>query len=189
MNIWVLHSNVVDCESFLESNSPGILALCETNLDDSIDSGDFSVRGHLTFWKDSSIHMHRPRVYLKEGLPFTWDLNSADSYLCFRLWLLTSLSVLLLFSLFCNRFPYIWKVSVSIDFPSYSQEDAPFYHIAYAYSHADWGGLCDHLRDVPWEDIFKLSASAAASEFCEGVQVGIDIWLTISSSYGSISLT
>ena len=25
----------------------------------------------------------------------------------------------------------------------------------------------DHLRDVLWEDIFKLSASAAASEFCE----------------------
>ena len=25
----------------------------------------------------------------------------------------------------------------------------------------------DHLRDVPWEDIFKISASAAASEFCE----------------------
>ena len=27
-------------------------------------------------------------------------------------------------------------------------------------------GLRDHIRDVPWEDIFKLSASAAASEFC-----------------------
>ena len=34
----------VDCESFLESNSPDILALCETNPDDSIDSGNFSVR-------------------------------------------------------------------------------------------------------------------------------------------------
>ena len=57
-------------------------------------------------------------------------------------------------------------VSVSIDFPSHSQWDAPFYGIAYDYSHADWDGLRDHLRDVPWEDIFKLSASAAASEFC-----------------------
>ena len=28
---------------------------------------------------------------------------------------------------------------------------------------ADWEGLPDHLRDVPWEDIFKLGASAAAS--------------------------
>ena len=66
-------------------------------------------------------------------------------------------------------------VSVSIDFPSYSQRDAPFHHIAYDYYRADWDGLRDHLRDVPWEDIFKLSASAA-SEFCEWVQVGIDVY-------------
>ena len=58
-------------------------------------------------------------------------------------------------------------VSVSIDFPSNSQRDALFHHIAYDYSHADWDSLHDHLRDVPWEDIFKLGASAAASEFCE----------------------
>ena len=29
-------------------------------------------------------------------------------------------------------------VSVSIDFPSNSQQDAPFHHIVYDYSHADW---------------------------------------------------
>ena len=60
-------------------------------------------------------------------------------------------------------------VSVSIDFPTNSQRDAPFHRIAYDYSRADWDGLRDHLRDVPWEDIFKLGASAAASEFCEWV--------------------
>ena len=54
---------------------------------------------------------------------------------------------------------------VSIDFPSNSQWDAPFHRIAYEYSHADWNSLCDLLRDVPWEDIFKLCASAAASKF------------------------
>ena len=32
------------------------------------------------------------------------------------------------------------------------------------------------MRDVPWEGIFKLGASAAASEFCEWVQVGIDVY-------------
>ena len=58
-------------------------------------------------------------------------------------------------------------VSVSIDFSTNSQEDAPFHRIAYDYSLADWDGLCDHLRDVPWENIFKLDASAAASEFCD----------------------
>ena len=40
-------------------------------------------------------------------------------------------------------------VSVSIGFSSYSQRDAPFHHIAYDYSCADWDGLYDHLRDVP----------------------------------------
>ena len=32
------------------------------------------------------------------------------------------------------------------------------------------------MRDVPWEDICKLGASAAANEFCEWVQVGIDVY-------------
>ena len=50
-----------------------------------------------------------------------------------------------------------------------------FHYIAYDYSCANRDGLCDYLRDAPWEDIFKLSASASASEFCEYVQVGIDI--------------
>ena len=40
-------------------------------------------------------------------------------------------------------------VSVSIDFPSNSQRDAPFHRIAYDYSRADWDGLHDHLRDSP----------------------------------------
>ena len=42
-------------------------------------------------------------------------------------------------------------------------------------SSADWDGLLDHLRDAPWEDIFKPSASAAAHEFCELFQVEIDV--------------
>ena len=68
-------------------------------------------------------------------------------------------------------------VSVSIDFPSNSQWDAPFHCIGYDYSCADWDGCYDHLRDVPWENIFKLGASAAASEFCEWVQVGTDVYI------------
>ena len=68
-------------------------------------------------------------------------------------------------------------VSVSIDFPSNSQLYASFHSIAYDYSCADWDSLHDHLRDVPWEVIFKLSASAAANEFCEWVQVGIDVYI------------
>ena len=88
-NIWGLCSNLVNCEPFLESNSPDILPLCETNLDDSIDSGNLSVRGYLPLiQKDSSTYMHGLPVYVKEGLPFARDLsleNSADSFLCFQL--------------------------------------------------------------------------------------------------------
>ena len=62
-------------------------------------------------------------------------------------------------------------VSVSIDFPINSKQDTLFHHMAYDYSCADWDGLHDHLRDNPREDIFKLGASTAASEFCEWVQV------------------
>ena len=66
-------------------------------------------------------------------------------------------------------------LSVSIDFPSNSKQNVPFQCIDYDYSRAHWDSLRDHLKDVPWQDIFKLSASAAASEFCKWVQVGIDV--------------
>ena len=68
-------------------------------------------------------------------------------------------------------------VSVSIDFPINLKQDTLFHRMAHDYSRADWDGLCDHLGDVPWEDIFNLSASAAASEFCEWVQVGTDVYI------------
>ena len=67
MNIQGLRSNFADCESFLESNSPNILAMSETNLDDSIDSSNFSVRGYLPLIrKDSSTHVHGLPVYVKK---------------------------------------------------------------------------------------------------------------------------
>ena len=271
-NIRGLRSNFVDCESLVELNSPDILALCETNLDDSIDSGNFSVRGYLPLIrKDSSTNMHGLAVYVKEGLPFARDLsveNSADSYLCFQLALIHSVSYFFFLyrspsSSLCTVFDSIscsidevlsinpsanvfvfggfhdhhkdWLtysgrisndltqivnfptqipdcdshspalldlflssdasicstmafpplgnsdhgfVSVSIDFPINSKQDTPFHRVAYDYSRADWDGLRDHLRDVPWVHIFNLSASAAASEFCEWVQAGIDVYIT-----------
>ena len=95
-NIGVLHSIFVDCKLFLESNSPNILALCETNLNGSIDSGKLFVRGNLPlFWNDSTTHILGLAVYVKEGLPFTWDLLQILIFLTG----FTSLSVLLLFCL------------------------------------------------------------------------------------------
>ena len=74
-----------------------------------------------------------------------------------------------------------WEILIMLlsQFPLIFQliQDAPFHRIAYDYSQADWDGLCDHLRDVPWEYIFQLGASAAASEFCGWVQVGIDVYI------------
>ena len=58
-------------------------------------------------------------------------------------------------------------VSVSIDFPINSKQDVLFHCTAYDYSRTDGDGLCYHLRDVPWDDIFNLSASAVASRLCE----------------------
>ena len=54
------------------------------------------MRGYLPLvGKDSITHIHGLAVYMKEGLPFPWDLsleNSADVYLCFQLVLLHSVS-------------------------------------------------------------------------------------------------
>ena len=100
-----LCSNFVDCESFLESNSHDIPALFETNLDDSIDSGNFFVNGYFPLiQKDSITHMDGLTLYVKEGLPFALDLsleNSADSYLYFLLALHPSVS----YFFFLNRSP------------------------------------------------------------------------------------
>ena len=78
-------------------------------------------------------------------------------------------------------------VSVSIDFPSYSQRDALFHCIAYDYSRADWDGLCDHLRDVPWEDIFKLGALLLLVNFVSGFRLELMYISLIESIRSSLT--
>ena len=80
MNIWGLHSNF-DILAFLQECQnvcPDILALCETNLDDSTDSGNFSVRGYLPLIrKDFSTLVVFLRFYQKiSGLVYTFVLRS-----------------------------------------------------------------------------------------------------------------
>ena len=108
-NIRGLRSNFVNFESFLESNSPGILALCERDLDGLMDFRNFFVRGYLPLIRmDSSTHMHGLTVYVKEGLSFAQNLsleNSVDSCLCFLLALLHSVSYFfLLYFVFVHGF-------------------------------------------------------------------------------------
>ena len=71
-------------------------------------------------------------------------------------------------------------VSVSIDSPLNLKGDPPFYSTAYEYSCAYWDGLCEHVRDVLWEDILKLYLCLTfvfAVEFCEWFQVEISVYI------------
>ena len=113
-NVRGLRSNFVDGESFLESNSPDILALCETNLNGSIDYGNLSVRGYLPLIrKDSTTHMHGLPIYVKEGvkegLPFARDL-SVENYRFLLMFStdFTSLTILLLFPLSITFFVFMY---------------------------------------------------------------------------------
>ena len=95
-NIHGLRLNFVECESFLESS----LSWHSDSMWDKLGwlywFRKFSVTGYLPLiGKDSITHNHGLAVYVKEGLPFAQDLspkNSMDSYLCFRLVLLYSVS-------------------------------------------------------------------------------------------------
>ena len=162
---------------------PDILALCEANLDDSIDSGNFSVRGYLPLIrKDSSTHTHGLAVYVKEGLPFAQDLsleNSADSYLCFRLALLHSVSYLFFLyrspsSLLCTVFD---SISSNIDdVLSINPSANVFVFGDFNAHHKDWltysGGT-----DRPGELCYNFSISNDLT------QIVMELW-----SYGVMEL-
>ena len=115
-NIRGLRSNFVECESFLESNSPDILALCETNLDDSIDFGNFSVKGYLPLIRTDSIitHMHGSWRLCEGRTSFCTGLISGK--LCgFLLMFLTSFTSLsYFFSLYGSPSSLLCRVFDSI---------------------------------------------------------------------------
>ena len=68
-------SNFLGCECFFGSNSPDMLALCETNLDGWIASTYFSFTIFFSLiWMDSRSHMHGLSIYVKERLPFCMKL-------------------------------------------------------------------------------------------------------------------
>ena len=76
---------------------------------------------------------------------FPWRIPDCDSHSPALLDLFLSSDSIICSTMAINHF----VVSVSIDFLSNSQRDAPFHRITYDYSRADWDGLLDHLRDVP----------------------------------------
>ena len=96
----------------------------------------------------------------------TYLLGSLAGTLTFLLFWIYLFLLTLVFAL--QWLPLHWEildhaiVSVFIDFLSNPKGDALFQCIPCEYSHDDWNGLRDYLRDVPWGDIFKLGASPAA---------------------------
>ena len=46
-------------------------------------------------------------------------------------------------------------ISVDVKFVVKSTNEHPYHGPVYSYSKADWDGLRDQVRDVPWLDIFK----------------------------------
>ena len=106
LQTFVFCSNFVECESFLESNSPDILALCEANLDDSIDSGNVSVKGYLKGFYCSyawSCSLCEGRNSICTGL----ISRKLSRFLLMFLTGFTTLSVLLLFPLLITFFVFM----------------------------------------------------------------------------------
>ena len=282
-NVRGLRTNFTECEAYLNTASPDILALCETNLDESISSSSFMVPGYLPLIRlDSTIHMHGLGVFVKDNLPFArvplLELEG-ESFMCFRLSLIhstsfifflyrspssTSCSVLeaisnsidkalsqypsanffvfgdfnvhnsdwlkfsngidipgqncynfavshdftqmvefptrtpdsvaqrpSLLDLFLTSSPDSCSVkpmpalgnsdhcvvAVTIDFVTQNVKDAPFHRKVHDYTRADWDGFRDHLRDIPWDNIFERGVHYAATEFSEWVRLGMDVYV------------
>ena len=72
-------------------------------------------------------------------------------------------------------------VLVSINFLSNSKGDALSRSTDNDHSRPDWIDLLYHLRNVPSEGMFEIDASpsAAVTDFCEWVQVGIDLYISL----------
>ena len=64
-------------------------------------------------------------------------------------------------------------LSVSIYFPINSNQVSLFHHMAYDYSCADWDGLCDHLRYVPWEVSLNSVLLLLLVNFVSGFRLGL----------------
>ena len=61
------------------------------------------------------------------------------------------------------------SICSAMAFPPLGNSGCPISLHSLDYSRAECDGLRNHLRDVPWEDIFKRGASAAATEFCKWI--------------------
>ena len=123
-------------------------------------------------------------ILLSQMALLRW-LTQLDSWL----WLSQSFSFGFIFCcnkyLLYNGFPSIGKfwscgyISFHpFDFLSRWKMDLLFHCVASDFYCADWDGLCDHLRDVLWENFFKLGASCVPKDCSGWVQVGTDVYIS-----------
>ena len=155
-NIWILRSNFAESESFFESNSPDILALCDDKL------------GRLNwFWQflcDGLPSFNPKRFYYSYYSYLARDLfleNSTDSYSCFRLASLHSVS----YFFFLYQSPSLSlctvfnSISSNIDeVLSMNPSANVFVFEDYNVHHKDWlnysggtdraGKLCNYLKQL-----------------------------------------
>ena len=136
-------------------------------------------------WKDSSTHIHGLAVYAKEWLPFARDLfieNSEDSYLCFWLAILHSLSYFFFLyrspsSSLCTIFD---SVSSNIDeVLSINPSANVFVFEDFNVHHKDWLTYCGGT-DQPGELYYNFSIS---NNLTQMVNLNFPIRIPVSDSH------
>lgn len=100
-----IRSNFCSVESLLLERPPDILGLCETNMNTSVSSTEFSVCSYLPYFERTLMSTYMALVSIFAGISH-WQANSLLSlqivfYMCFQLSLVNSLSYLFFF----NRSP------------------------------------------------------------------------------------
>ena len=197
-NFWGLCSNSVEYESFLESNSPDVLTLCETKLGwlnwfwqflcegwffvlsinpsaNAFVFGDFNIHHKDWLTYSGGIDRHGELCYIfsisnnfTQIVNFPTRIPDCDSHSPALLDLFLSSYASICSAMASPRLENWSWFCLSFHWLSSKLKTGCLFHcVAYDYILADWHGLCDHLKDVPREDIFKLSATAA-SEFVSG---------------------
>ena len=68
-------------------------------------------------------------------------------------------------------------VDVEINLNISAANDSPYHRTLYSFHRGDWDSFRDFLRDMPWNDIFKLSADECAKEVVSWLQEGIDVFV------------
>ena len=133
--------------------------------------------------------MYGLAVYVKKGLPFAWDLsleNSADSYLCFRLALLHSVSYFFfLYRSPSSSFGMVFdSISFNIDEVLSINPPAVFVFGDFNNHHKDWLTYSDGT-DQPGELCYNFSIS---NDFTQMVNFPIRIPVCDSHSPALLDL-